>query len=231
VDCGIHHNDRATLGMLHYVKIIYLQLKSTALVHPPTFFAVLYLLSPPSIMLITQKPSDILEIFHNGGIFAYPTEAIFGLGCDPDNEEAVQRLLSIKKRPKEKGLILVASNFSQVEKYLKPLNESQKEFTKPSSTTYIFPALASTPKWLIGDFDSLAIRNSKHPLVRELCTILDSALVSTSANLSGLEPKKSAVDVAEQLGDSIDAILYGNTGDSQNPSVIRDSITRQIIRP
>ena len=181
-------------------------------------------------MLITQKTSDIIEIFQNGGIFSYPTEAVYGLGCDPDNEKAVQRLLSIKNRPIEKGLILVASDFSQVEKYLQHLSQAQQEFTKPSDTTYIFPALASTPKWLTGDFDSLAIRISKHPLVRELCINLDSPLVSTSANLSGLEPAKSVEQVAKQLGGVIDAILEGNTGDSQKPSVIRDSISRQIIR-
>ncbi len=182
-------------------------------------------------MLTTKQTSDIREIFQSGGVFAYPTEAIYGLGCDPDNSEAVQHLLSIKNRPEEKGLILVASNFSQVEKYLKPLSKAQKEFTKPSETTYIFPALASAPKWLTGSFDSLAIRISKHPLVCELCNSLDSAVVSTSANLSGLAPVKSATEVAEQLGDKLDAILDGNTGDSQKPSVIRDSITRQIIRP
>ena len=181
-------------------------------------------------MLIIQKPSDIKEIFQNGGVFAYPTEAVYGLGCDPDNEKAVQRLLSIKNRPIEKGLILVASDFSQVEKYLQPLSQAQQEFTQPSATTYIFPALASTPKWLTGNFDSLAIRISKHPLVRELCINLNSPLVSTSANLSGLEPAKSAKEVEVQLGNAIDAILAGNTGDSQKPSVIRDSISRQIIR-
>ena len=182
-------------------------------------------------MLITKQTSDILEIYQSGGVFAYPTEAVYGLGCDPYNSEAVQRLLSIKNRPIEKGLILVASDFSQVEKYLKPLSNAQKDFTKPSETTYIFPAIASAPKWLTGDFDSLAIRISKHPLVRELCKNLDSAVVSTSANLSGLAPAKSATEVAEQLGDKLDAILDGNTGESQKPSVIRDSITRQIIRP
>ena len=181
-------------------------------------------------MLTTKQPHEIKEIFLNGGVFAYPTEAIYGLGCNPNNQKAVQHLLSIKKRPVEKGLILVASNFSQVEKYLKPLSAAQQEFTQPSATTYIFPAHPSVPKWLTGDFDSLAIRISKHPLVRELCTILDSPLISTSANLSGLEPAKSAKEVAEQLGSNIDAILEGNTGDSQKPSVIRDSITRQIIR-
>jgi L-threonylcarbamoyladenylate synthase len=181
-------------------------------------------------MLITKRTHDLIEVFTSGGIFAYPTEAVYGLGCNPDNEQAVQKLLSLKKRPLNKGLILVASDFSQVEKYLKPLSDEQKKYTAPSETTYIFPALASAPKWLTGDFDSLAIRISKHPLVRELCEILGSALVSTSANLSGQPPAKTANEVAEQFDEEIDAILDGKLGDSQNPSVIRDSISLQIIR-
>jgi len=181
-------------------------------------------------MLITKQPQEIKEVFKCGGIFAYPTEAVYGLGCNPDNQKAVQYLLAIKKRPIEKGLILVAANFLQVKKYLKPLTEAQQELTRPSSITYIFPALASTPKWLTGEFDSLAIRISTHPLVKELCETLDSAIVSTSANLSGLEPCKTAQQVTMQFGDNIDAIIDGKTGNSQKPSIIQDSISGKLIR-
>ncbi len=181
-------------------------------------------------MFTTEQPHDLKELFHSGGVFAYPTEAVFGLGCDPDNEEAVTRLLALKQRPINKGLILVASNFGQVTKYLKPLSDEQLVFTKPNATTYIYPALDSAPKWLTGDFNSLAIRISQHPLVHELCESLNSAIVSTSANLSGLEPAKSAKEVVEQLGDNIDAILDGNTGNLLTPTVIRDSISGEIIR-
>ncbi len=181
-------------------------------------------------MLITQQASDLEKLFLDGGIFAYPTEAVYGLGCNPDNEKAVLRLLKLKNRPINKGLILVASDFSQVKKYLKPLSDEQLALTQPSSTTYIYPALDSTPKWLTGDFDSLAIRISQHPIVRELCETLDSALVSTSANLSGLEPAKTSAEASEQLGDVIDAILDGNIGDLLTPTVIRDSISGKIFR-
>ena len=181
-------------------------------------------------MLITKQTDDLTKIFTSGGVFAYPTESVYGLGCDPDNEEAVQQLLLLKKRPINKGLILVASDFSQVEKYLKPLNESQQEFTLPSKTTYIFPALNSAPRWLTGDFNSLAIRISKHPIVRELCETFDSALVSTSANLSGQSPAKSPTEVSNQLENKIDAILDGKLGDLLTPTVIRDSISGEIIR-
>ena len=181
-------------------------------------------------MVITKDIDKIVESLQQGGIIAYPTEAVYGLGCDPDNESAVLRLLEIKQRPVNKGLILVAADFSQVEKYLKPLTEQQQKFTQPSETTYIYPALESAPRWLTGDFNSLAVRISKHPLVREICLQFNSALVSTSANLSGDEPAKNAQQVSLTLGDSIDAILDGEIGDLVKPTEIRDSISGQIIR-
>ncbi|MCF6190425.1 MAG: Sua5/YciO/YrdC/YwlC family protein [Cocleimonas sp.] len=181
-------------------------------------------------MLITKTTDDLKRLFQKGGVFAYPTEAVYGLGCDPDNKKATLRLLVLKQRPISKGLILVASDFSQVKKYLKPLSDEQLALTQPSATTYIYPALDSAPKWLTGDFDSLAIRISQHPTVRELCETLDSALVSTSANLSGQMPAKTASEVAKQFDDKIDAILDGNTGNLLTPTVIRDSISGEIIR-
>jgi len=181
-------------------------------------------------MLITNQLEDIIQPFKKGAIIAYPTEGIYGLGCDPDNKKAVKRLLAIKQRLESKGLILVAADFSQVKKYLKPLSDAQKDLTKPSDTTYIFPARKSTPKWLTGDSDGLAIRISKHPLVRELCQLLDSAIVSTSANISGQPPAITSAEVLENLGSEIDVILRGKTGDSQKPSIIRDSISGEIIR-
>ena len=181
-------------------------------------------------MLITKDIDKIVDSLRQGGIIAYPTEAVYGLGCDPDNESAVLRLLEIKQRPVSKGLILVAADFSQVEKYLKPLTEQQQKFSLPSEITYIYPALETTPRWLTGDFNSLAVRISKHPLVRELCSQFNSALVSTSANLSGDEPAKNAQQVSLTLDDNIDAILDGEIGDLDKPTEIRDSISGQIIR-
>ena len=181
-------------------------------------------------MLIIKNPNDLKSHFIQGAVFAYPTEAVYGLGCDPENKDAVMRLLEIKQRPISKGLILIAADFSQVEAYLKPLNENQLTFIKPSETTYIYPAKDSVPKWLTGDFNSIAVRITKHPLVRELCTELDSALVSTSANLTGEEPAKTANEVAVALDGLIEVILDGETGDLDKPTQIRDSISGQIIR-
>lgn len=181
-------------------------------------------------MLITQKPKNIIRIFQQGGIFAYPTEAVYGLGCDPDKQQAVAKILALKQRPIEKGLILIASDFSQVQKYLQPLNNNQLKFTQPSQTTYIYPALDTAPKWLTGNFSSLAVRVSALPIIQELCSTLGSAIVSTSANLSGQEPAKTCKQVDSIFHNKIDAIVDGETGDLLTPTVIRDSISGEIIR-
>ncbi len=180
-------------------------------------------------MLITDSPDDLIQLFHQGGIFAYPTEAIYGLGCDPDNEAAVLRLIKIKNRPIEQGLILIAADFSQVKKYLKPLTKEQDKLTLPSTTTYTFPALDSTPKWLTGRFNTLAVRITKHPLTQQLCHILNSPLISTSANLSGHPPAKVFQDVVH-INLPIDAILNGKTSGSGSPSIIRDGTNGKTLR-
>lgn len=181
-------------------------------------------------MIISKDPQDLINTFQAGGVIAYPTEAIYGFGCNPDNEQAVLKLLDIKKRSVNKGLILVAAHFDQIEKYLKPLSSEQYDFTLPNEITYIFPALESSPKWLTGDFDSLAIRISKHPLVNALCSTLDSALVSTSANLSGEEPAETCEQVESRFKHTVDAILDGEVGNSLKPSAIFDIVSGKFIR-
>jgi len=182
-------------------------------------------------MLITKNADDLIPVFQAGGVFAYPTEAVFGLGCDPDNQDAVMRLLAIKQRPVNKGLILIASDFSQVAHYLQPLTPAQRELTAPSQTTYVYPALASVPDWLTGDFDTLAVRITNHPAAQALCNTIQSALVSTSANMAGQVPARSVFEVKQHLGNKIDAILDAKPGKLDKPTVIRDSISGKIIRP
>lgn len=181
-------------------------------------------------MIITKKLEDLIPFYKNSGVFAYPTESVFGLGCNPDDREAVRRLLSIKKRSESKGLILIASDFSQVEKYLQPLSKSQMLLTHPSETTYIYPALETVPKWLTGEFNSLAVRVTKHEVAKKLCEVFGSALVSTSANISGEAPALTVEEVSRQLGDQIDALVDEKLGNLSQPSEIRDSISGEKIR-
>ncbi len=196
-------------------------------------------------MLITCSANDLIPIFQQGGIFSYPTESVYGLGCDPNNEEAVQRLLDIKNRHMRKGLILIATDFSQISQYLHndilhPTNEANARSNKlahqPSDTTFTHLVNEHTPKWLTGEFNSLAIRISKHPEVVQLCGAFGSAMVSTSANFSGQPPAKNFDEVVSIFSTNtksslIDAILEGTTGNLQQPSSIRDAATNEIIRP
>ena len=181
-------------------------------------------------MLLTTDPTALKKILQQGGVIAYPTEAVFGLGCDPLNETAVMRLLSLKKRSRDKGLILIASDFSQVAGFLLPLNEQQKDYSQASETTWVFPAKKEAPQWITGKFDSIAIRISKHHAVKQLCESFGSALISTSANLSGLEPAKTSKEVVAQFDQLLDGILDKKVGGLLKPTEIRDSISGDVIR-
>lgn len=167
-------------------------------------------------------------------VIAYPTEAVFGLGCDPDSESAVMALLALKQRPVEKGLILIAADYAQLEPYVsdRELSVIQRErmfSCWPGPVTFVVPVPPQTPRWLTGQFDSLAIRVSDHPDVQALCRAFGKPLVSTSANLSGQPPCRTAEEVMQQFGADF-PVLRGKTGGRQNPSEIRDVISGDLIR-
>ncbi|SMG61315.1 L-threonylcarbamoyladenylate synthase type 1 TsaC [Cedecea neteri] len=178
--------------------------------------------------------AQIVAALKEEQVIAYPTEAVFGVGCDPDSELAVTRLLELKQRPVDKGLILIAANFEQLKPYIDAaaLNEAQLSVvfaSWPGPVTFVFPALPSTPKWLTGRFDSLAVRVTNHPLVKELCLAYGKPLVSTSANLTGLPPCRTSQEVQQQFGQSF-PVLMGDTGGRLNPSEIRDALTGELFR-
>lgn len=170
------------------------------------------------------------------GVIAYATEAVFGLGCDPDSEAAVQRLLAVKQRPVEKGLILIAADLAQLQDYidLDQLTSEQLarvEASWPGPFTWIMPARPDTPAWLTGQFDTLAVRVTAHPQVQALCRAFGKPLVSTSANLTGEEPARRLADIGELLASQLAYILPGEVGGQANPSEIKDARTGAVIRP
>ena len=169
----------------------------------------------------------------NCGIIAYPTEAIYGLGCDPLDTNAVKQLLKIKQRKKEKGLILIAASIEQLTPYLQDMNEEIRQRVLsgwPGPITWILPAKPEVPELLRGNHNTIAVRVTNHPIVKQLCKQWGSALVSTSANLSGQAPALSAAQVEQTFNDNIDFILEGEIGDQQQPTQIRDGQTGKIIR-
>jgi len=176
----------------------------------------------------------IVDVLKQQQVIAYPTEAVFGVGCSPDSELAVMRLLALKQRPVEKGLILIADSFEQLIPYIddSALTDEQRQTVFahwPGPVTFVFPARPDTPKWLTGRFNSLAVRVTNHPLVKELCQAYGKPLVSTSANLTGLPPCRTADEVYQQFGKDF-PVLEGETGGRTNPSEIRDALTGELFR-
>jgi L-threonylcarbamoyladenylate synthase len=169
-----------------------------------------------------------------GGVIAYPTEAVWGLGCDPFSEAAVSKLLQIKNRPVEKGLILVAASLDQLPALASSLTATQRrtlEETWPGPVTWLIPdPEGSIPNWIKGEHESVAVRVSAHPLVRELCDRHGGALVSTSANDAGEPEIRSQSRLTEEFGGRIDAVIAGELGDSTETSQIRDLISGNRLR-
>lgn len=174
-----------------------------------------------------------VHILKQGGIIAYPTEAVFGLGCLPDKPESIQRLLQIKQRPIEKGLILLADNLEQLAPYIATLDaHSLKKIQAPTQlpTTWLVPTPSSTSALLKGRFQSIAIRLSSHPIVKQLCQQAQSPIISTSANITGRHMTYSAFEVRLHFKDQLDYILNAPLGNNDKPSIIKDVLTDQIIR-
>ncbi|WP_346429344.1 L-threonylcarbamoyladenylate synthase [Parathalassolituus penaei] len=158
-----------------------------------------------------------------GGVLAYPTEAVWGLGCDPANEAAIQRILDLKARPWQKGLVLVAASLQQLEPWLLPLSEADEatvQATWPGPVSWVLPCRESVTPLLRGTHTSLAVRIPDHPLVRALCEQV-GPLVSTSANPAGREPARTSLRVRQYFGTALDGILPGQLGGRKNPSEIR----------
>lgn len=173
------------------------------------------------------------QCLHDGKIIAYPTEAVFGLGCDPGNEAAVRQLLALKERPVSAGLILIADQFERFEPYIKPVSRALRQragSSWPGPVSWLFPRAVSVPDWLAGNYDTIALRLTAHPVCRALCSAFAGAIVSTSANPSSAEPARSAGRVAEYFGSFLGGIVAGALGEEEKPSEIRDLVSGTVIR-
>jgi L-threonylcarbamoyladenylate synthase len=169
----------------------------------------------------------------HSGILAYPTESVFGLGCDPLDESAVMRLLAIKRRDVSKGVILIADNFERLRPFVGDisaarLTEVQRHWPGPS--TWLLPAAPWVPSWLTGSHTTLAMRVTAHPIASALCRAAGMPLVSTSANLSDRPPARTPLQVRIRCDGEIDMVLHGATGGLDRPTTIRHALTGAILR-
>lgn len=177
--------------------------------------------------------AEAAERLRAGQVIAYPTEAVYGLGCDPLREEAVRRILALKGRRPEAGLILIADRYERFLPFVGEVAAGQLDHARrswPGPVTWLFPRAAAVPDWLAGSHDTIALRVSAHPVCRALCAAFSGAIVSTSANAAGEPPARTAEAVAASFGAGIAGIVAGALGGRSQPSEIRDLATGRVLR-
>jgi L-threonylcarbamoyladenylate synthase len=177
--------------------------------------------------------SQAVQCLREGKVIAYPTEAVYGLGCDPGNEAAVRRVLELKSRPATAGLIMIADCFERFAPFVGTPEPGQLEralATWPGPVTWLFPRGPGVPDWLAGSHPSVALRVTAHPVCRALCAAFEGAIVSTSANPCGVDPARSALQVIDYFAERLCGIVAGELGRNTRPSEIRDLATGRVVR-
>jgi len=184
---------------------------------------------------LQQEIKMAAAALQQGQLIAYPTESVFGLGCDPQNIQAVENLIKLKQRNPDKGLILIASSFEQLLPYIDSIDEALENHAKatwPGPVTWVWPKKNDTGglSLIIGKHSSIAVRVTAHPTAVALCEAFQGAIVSTSANLEGEAPAKTAQQVEKIFPNQLNKIIHEDVGDLLQPTVIYDVITKVEIR-
>lgn len=177
--------------------------------------------------------SAAISAIKQGGVITYPTEGIYGMGCDYRKQQSVMKVLALKQRPVSKGLILIASHIQQILPLIQPVKRehlARALKTWPGHNTWVFPTSQLTPQWITGDFNSLAIRVSNHPVVKSLCNQLGHAMVSTSANVSNQLTPDNCLKLQQLWQDQVDYYLDLPLGSATGPSSIRLAESGEAIR-
>lgn len=159
--------------------------------------------------IVTSSPNKAAQWLNSGKLLAYPTESVWGIGCDPFNQSAVEQLLAIKQRPIDKGMIVVTDHIDRIAPLLNALTSAQRRsiidswqmMANQQAQTWLLPLSTELsvpiPSWITGAHNSVAVRVIAHPLIQQLCSQMVSAdnpygfIVSTSCNPSGQPPALS----------------------------------------
>ena len=188
-----------------------------------------------SAMTMTTSIENAITTLRSGGVIAYPTEGVWGLGCDPRDEAAVTRLLALKQRDVAKGLILIAANQAQLADFvdLSLLDAAMRNAIRaswPGASSWIVPASTTAPRWITGAHDGIAVRVTAHPLVIALCDGFGGALVSTSANIASEPSPRNRDELDPRIVAGVDVVTAGETLGRSTPSTIRDARSGQLLR-
>ena len=168
-----------------------------------------------------------------GGIIAYPTESCYGIGALPTHSRAIRKIIHLKKRPQNKGLIVIGKDVAQLQKMLFRLPESvfgQLNAIYPAPKTFLLSARKTVLPNLRGSRRSqLAIRVPDFESARRLCDVAQSPLVSTSCNRAGKRACRSEREVRRQFGRQV-WVIGGRIGNRKQPSEIIDWTTQERLR-
>ncbi len=183
-----------------------------------------------------QEYGSIKQAVHalnNSGVIAYPTESVYGLGCNPFDRVAIDKVLAIKQRLFTKGFILIASSWEQVDTLIQPIKPellAAIQASWPGPVTWVFPADPRLPNWLTGDRPTIAVRLTNHPDAKLICDMFAGPIVSTSANRSGEIPTRDRLSTELLFGDEVDCIVTGKVGELTKPTPIFDACTGEQLR-
>lgn len=178
---------------------------------------------------------EAAALLHAGGVLAYPTEGVFGFGCDPHDRNAFERLFALKGRPATQGVLLIAATVAQVEPYIDlvrvPVHVlAEVKASWPGPHTWVFPRGPDVPDWIAGAHDGIALRVTAHPPTAALCRAFGAPIVSTSANPHGEPPARDLDTLDRWFGDRLDGALDAPLGGLGRPTIIRDALSGAIIR-
>lgn len=179
----------------------------------------------------SSQLNQACRVLENGGVIICPTDTIPGLSCLPTQTAALQKILAIKKRPVDKGLILIANQLSFVEPYIEPVSTKHQERINNSNTptTWLAKARNTVNQMITGKHSTLAFRICDHDVVSHLCEALQQPLVSTSANIHGQTTVSSNEEISAQVIDQVDVVLSGAVG-TKKASIIRRLDDDKVIR-
>ena len=154
-----------------------------------------------------------IEVMRRGGVILYPTDTVWGIGCDATNSEAVKRVYAIKQRDDSKALICLVDSDSRLQRYVRnvpdvawQLIDSLKEGDRP--TTLILDGAINLAENLIADDGSIGIRITQEPFSKELCFRFQKAIVSTSANISGEPAAQNYRDIDPRILEAVDYVCW-----------------------
>lgn len=179
--------------------------------------------------LVRRSVRAVANVVRRGGVVAYAVEACFGLGCDPTNRRAVQRLLQLKRRPAAKGLIVLAGREQGLRRHTEDLPECARS-TWPGPSTWLVKAHHHLGPWVRGRHENVAVRVTAHKQAAWLANVSGGAIISTSANRARQRPVRHYREICRRFGHQLDAVLIGRIGTSPKPTSIRDARTGRYIR-